>query len=541
MGSNNGPATRCGSTAIHGTAIPGQSCLSSSSSSCPCCGNSKRKLLRISFLTDIEGDGAYLDRYVNQSKVLAFAKPTDDDYYTKPFYDRHIVFQDSPKEGNDNDDTIQTMLVFGGDATDKGGSDLYVLRQLLSLQRRYGTERVKFVLGNRDINKMRIWQELLYFSNCNHVYWDHPSSPLSNNNSPYGTLVDKLKWMLSKTMGSPDAFQLRREELSKLKKRAVSEEEVVQSYIQTTTPCGAKNSLQDASATITTTTTTTTTMTQGSKMDYKNEAGLMTTYLNNAQVLCKVGSVLFLHGALPPPLFAVPQNCNTTSDNNNLLLNYFHYAMPWKEYTTTTTNIRHLQDWIGATNQFSSTQISSWNNLTAIDVYRHKLWSPMGGYHNDPAFVPGSSLLQYGMSSIPGNTAANKTRNNPTVVYNNWPFLNSMNNHGEKNDNATAMKWLLSQFYHKYDIQAIVTGHKPQGDLPLPIQIRPIPDQTMLDNDHHSTVPTPHSITSSKSAALWILSCDTSYSGDTVWIDDQRQNLSGRGLSKSGRGDLAVR
>ena len=52
------------------------------------------------------------------------------------------------------------------------------------------------------------------------------------------------------------------------------------------------------------------------------------------------------------------------------------------------------------------------------------------------------------------------------------------------------------------------------GDVPLPIQV---PYQK----------------------SKFILSADTSYSGDSIWVDGERRNL-GRGKSPSGRGDVAV-
>ena len=118
-----------------------------------------------------------------------------------------------------------------GDLWDKGGADLYVLRQLLSLHRRY-PNRVHFLMGNRDINKMRIVDELGTCDNDGDsssdndgtlpthegVYWlrdtvcsDLPADPESS--VPSNSAAERLKWMLRKTMGSADAFELRRSEL----------------------------------------------------------------------------------------------------------------------------------------------------------------------------------------------------------------------------------------------------------------------------------------------------------------------------------------
>lgn len=50
-------------------------------------------------------------------------------------------------------------FVFGGDTVDHGGRDIGVLSTLLDLKRRHPS-RVHFLLGNRDINKMRLSAEL---------------------------------------------------------------------------------------------------------------------------------------------------------------------------------------------------------------------------------------------------------------------------------------------------------------------------------------------------------------------------------------------
>jgi hypothetical protein len=79
-----------------------------------------------------------------------------------------------------------THFVFGGDAVDHGGADLRVLSVLLDLKRRHPT-RTHFILGNRDVNKMRLTAELHAAdlrrdpADIPTPYWQHPRQqvPLS--------------------------------------------------------------------------------------------------------------------------------------------------------------------------------------------------------------------------------------------------------------------------------------------------------------------------------------------------------------------------
>ena len=91
----------------------------------------------VGYVTDIEGNYSFWQRYIDLSQVLTRNETT-----------KNIELKN---EG--------CHFVFGGDLWDRGPGDMRVLGDLLKLKRRY-PERVHFVLGNRDLNKLRLLAEL---------------------------------------------------------------------------------------------------------------------------------------------------------------------------------------------------------------------------------------------------------------------------------------------------------------------------------------------------------------------------------------------
>jgi Calcineurin-like phosphoesterase len=490
----------------------------------------------VSYVTDIEGDKAYLDRYVETSKVLTFSKRTptsttsifrrkddddDDDENSLPYifpYDHCIEFVNS-----------NSVLVFGGDLWDKGGFDLYVARQLLDLKRRY-PHRVFWVLGNRDINKLRMMQELglpdpdmtrpVRVPYHPGLTWFRGSGRVGD---PKGTLPsmipgERLRWILGHTMGSPDAMEHRRQELAweasfdgdaSPNEIVISDEEVVRSYQESCHPRG--------------------------------EMGL---FLWHALLAARVGPILFVHGSLP----LTPEVMENAKNESRSLWDDLTFAMPWlpknKQEINDNQQVKTIQQWIDALNQFCHDNLEKWKiDIARLEASRDKLrqqgidyydaqdkqsakksiWAYRGGYGNGP---PYSDLIQYGM----GMTAEGKK--NPTVVYNSFTPEGMPNSFlpAEKREEQTESEvaTCTREFFARSSLQLILTGHKPQGDSPSPIRV-----------DDSS----------------WVICADTSYSGDTVWWGDNinsndkdgleskvsigRSNL-GRGRSLSFRGDVAV-
>jgi len=503
----------------------------------------------VSYFTDIEGDKFYLDRYVDNSKILTWIdeKRTDPrpplSMYSSSTecssfpYDRKIDFLDS-----------NSILVFGGDLWDKGGFDLYVTRQLLNLKKRY-PDRVVWVLGNRDINKLRMTQELglpgpsvpyhpglTWFRGSGRV--GDPDGPLPSMDSG-----ERLRWILGNTMGSPDAMEHRRQELLWESRGCLEEDSRCIS--------NAENTISDNEIV-------------RSYQESCHPNGEMGRFLSEGLLAARVGPILFVHGSLP----LTKDTMAEAKDNKSSIWDDLTFCMPWinkthHDYdenhifsTASDLGVNKIEDWLGFVNEFCVKNVEAWKkhtlemekegtkNMEEIFDERHKeeskeaIWAYRAGYGNGPSYSGTyySDLVQYGMGMIPGG------KKNPTVVYNSFTpegmptyFLppeevNGVDTGGTSSEGSD-VAMCTREFFERSPLQLILTGHKPQGDMPSPIKV---------------------------DGSSWVICADTSYSGDTKWFHDhrnstkpeqmekrkqleeeQRSNL-GRGKSISFRGETAV-
>ncbi|MES1914551.1 MAG: hypothetical protein MHM6MM_006610 [Cercozoa sp. M6MM] len=224
-----------------------------------------------------------------------------------------------------------SFLVFGGDAVDHACGDLHVLDFLVSAKRRF-PQRVFALLGNRDINKLRLSSELALPSAafCAHLpelcHWMPPSSrnfrallqyacerfptaDLMNwwrrsrlrvrpdvsesdfpsiSESDFGTsddidntrdMIERLQAILTAAMNSPNAFELRRKEIAL--SRGVSLDEV-----DDVTVCDSFIEQLGMSRTD---------RQDGSEHWWH---GLLLSLLDAGDIVCVIGDSLFAHGGV---------------------------------------------------------------------------------------------------------------------------------------------------------------------------------------------------------------------------------------------------
>lgn len=128
----------------------------------------------VGYVSDIEGNYDYWRKYISRSEVLHV---TDNN---------HIRLRD------------QCHFVCGGDVCDRGAGDIRVLKELLSLKTEY-PDRVHFVLGNRDINKLRLPATLhpSVLRQRPDVYWFNSAAQEVGKDFQLDNAPDRMKWVRS--------------------------------------------------------------------------------------------------------------------------------------------------------------------------------------------------------------------------------------------------------------------------------------------------------------------------------------------------------
>ena len=146
-----------------------------------------------------------------------------------------------------------------------------------------------------------------------------------------------------------------------------------------------------------------------------------------------------------------------------------------------------------------------------------------GGYPSD---MPEGQLMQYGMGWTPDG------KRNPTIVYSSWGAdgmpkrFYPKDDVGERKVEDEMYVRLVQDFFRQSELRLILVGHQPQGDMPLPIRI----DYNEPDNRDDA-----NSNQAKSNSFGWVLCCDTSYSGETQWVNPSKSPQSGAWVTP-GRG-----
>ena len=259
----------------------------------------------VGYITDLEGDLDTFNRYLDSRRAVLRRDAKGELQLRSP----------------------NMAFVFGGDLFDRGPGDLQLARELVALKKRH-PDRVFLIMGNRDINKMRLAAELQPeevargADTAFKAWWDPKASELPDYLAKKGwpdTRATRLKWMLQCTLGSPNTFQHRSEELAHLQGKAisdVSDEDVVESFCRSVL----------------------------------RSDGEVVAYLQNAQIGVIIGDTLFVHGAVEKQALGfVP----------SAALRYKRNSREEVLGPGCRQNLA-LREWIEGLNDFAMSQVEAW-------------------------------------------------------------------------------------------------------------------------------------------------------------------------------------
>ena len=344
-------------------------------------GGGNKNITICAYLTDVEGNLDYFHKYVGISKVITWVDSKKN----------RLKFK------QDN-----SMFVFGGDTQDRGIGDIRFVNILLKFKDEY-PDRVEFIIGNRDANKIRFYSELSekitktnkYLSKYDKFpYWVDEKERISireylEKNNYEINIVNRLKYILEYTMGSSGSFEKRRVELAILlnkNAKLISDEDIVNSFLNSVSqrPVNVKNS---------------------------NDNYLL-KYLKYGKISYIFGEHIFIHGAI---------------NKNNI-----GYVPSTQKDPKKQKIIDDVKLWVYGLNNWFNKELNEY----ILDPEYGGITKKRKGY----------KIIDY---SVPSN--------NRTVVY----ADNLKNGNGQYINNK------VIKYLNKGEIYSIISGHRPHGDCPL--------------------------------------------------------------------------
>jgi len=376
------------------------------------------KDFRLGYVTDVEGNLDYFQRYVELSNVLTIRKESSP---------QNIVLDFTDKNNN--------YFVYGGDTVDKGPGDIRLVRALVDFKRRY-PDRVYLLVGNRDLNKLRFSAELADddmnrpMEEIPPPHWDPKAPSLleyltkkateqSISVDQLNTRVNRLHYMLEHTLGCPKTFDFRRQELAILRNvpsTIISDEDILQSFLD----------------------------------EVEKAEGSLRQYLECANVAVILGNTLFCHGAVDANTMKFVPRDDTKFENP--------LCQPPAK-----TMIESARDWTLALNQYLKVGLQDYQNRPYWNDDRtSRGGESLMALQNRPAMW-GRSIVSncYGDGGCITTESAKQERLDPDRV--SQETTNPLVFEKVCSDpmDPDVAKWLLHN-----NIQRVVVGHKPTGDCP---------------------------------------------------------------------------
>ena len=378
---------------------------------------------RLGYVTDVEGNLEYFEKYVALSPVLRYSAPGQ----------LQLVDDDC-------------SFVFGGDLVDKGPGDLRLCRQLVDLKRRF-PGRVSLLVGNRDLNKLRFTAELSaadmslppeaipkpHWTDKVPSYAEHLAAAAAENGltlAAANTRAERLRWMYKHTLGCPRTFEFRRAEMALERygeqdggcaSERVSDEEVVENCIAEVLPGGA-----------------------------------LWEYLNEACVAALIGNTLFVHGCVD-------------EDNYGYIPRHTRFQIPNDISRPDVERVSGVAEWVDGLNAYlkaglqdhlarpnwddSARQSRGGESLLALQN-RCAMWgrSVVSNCYGDGGNISSATALRKRAAALAGIASARAEGGRASLRY-----------EGVCSDprDPVVAAWLL-----RSGVQRVIVGHKPCGDSP---------------------------------------------------------------------------